>query len=86
MFVTLKDGSHGEITLAEARRIALDIDAKEEEYARLNPSEILGLDLTPLTPAASVAYGHAAFSPRRTRRRKGYEKDNEDPGERSHRY
>ena len=53
MFVTLKDGSHGEITLAEAQRIALDIDAEEKEYVRLNLSKVLGPELASIPPVVA---------------------------------
>lgn len=53
MFVTLKDGSHGEITLAEAQRIAMDIDAEEKEYVRLNLSKVLGPEIASIPPVVS---------------------------------
>lgn len=53
MFVTLKDGSHGEITLAEAQRIAMDIDAEEKEYVRLNLSKVLGPEMASISPVVA---------------------------------
>jgi hypothetical protein len=53
MFVTLKDGSHGEITLAEAQRIAMDIDAEEKEYVRLNLSKVLGPEMASIPPVVA---------------------------------
>ena len=53
MFVTLKDGSHGEISLAEAQRIAMDIEAEEKEYVRLNLSKVLGPEIASISPVVS---------------------------------
>jgi hypothetical protein len=63
MFVTIKDGSHGEITLAEAQRIAMDIDAEEKEYVRLNLSKVLGPEMASIPACRCFVYGHVAFPP-----------------------